>query len=259
MDTSSSKYHPEPYWSAVAERIAAREGENVIAGDDEPYYRYKRNRFLQLLNGIDFQDKDVLEIGCGPGGNLIEVHSKAPRSLTGADISSDMLRIASSRLVDSNISFHKTSGTKLPFEDGQFDICFTATVLQHNTDETMLKSLIEEICRVSRDKVVLMERIESSITGDDLCLGRPVSYYQDLVEPYGYQLQDISFINTRISYFVSGAIRKLFNPGDRQEGEPMTGFSRILQRLSLVFTKPLDRVFTSATDVARMTFVQTAN
>ena len=44
-----SEYHPEPYWSDVAKRIKARKGKNVIAGDDEPYYRYKRERFLDLL------------------------------------------------------------------------------------------------------------------------------------------------------------------------------------------------------------------
>ena len=30
------------YWDKVAENIADREHESVIAGDDEPYYRYKR-------------------------------------------------------------------------------------------------------------------------------------------------------------------------------------------------------------------------
>jgi len=28
-------YHPEPYWSDVAQRILEREDKNVIAGDDE--------------------------------------------------------------------------------------------------------------------------------------------------------------------------------------------------------------------------------
>lgn len=60
-------YHPEPYWSEVAQKIKTREGVNVIAGDDEPYYRYKRKRFLKLLNSVDFAGKSVLEIGSGPG------------------------------------------------------------------------------------------------------------------------------------------------------------------------------------------------
>ena len=93
-----SEYHPEPYWSDVAKRIKARKGKNVIAGDDEPYYRYKRERFLDLLNEVDFKGKTVLEIGSGPGGNLKALLAKAPRSLTGVDISPDMVELAKSNL-----------------------------------------------------------------------------------------------------------------------------------------------------------------
>ena len=49
MSTEREKYHPEPYWSEVADRIAERGDKNVIAGDDEPYYRYKRAEFLEML------------------------------------------------------------------------------------------------------------------------------------------------------------------------------------------------------------------
>lgn len=74
---NNSTYHPEKYWSEVAKVIKKREnGKNVIAGDDEPYYRYKRQKFLSLLHSIDFSNKTLLEIGCGPGGNLIEVSKK---------------------------------------------------------------------------------------------------------------------------------------------------------------------------------------
>ena len=96
-----SNYHPEPYWSDVARRIKARKGKNVIAGDDEPYYRYKRERFLSLLHEIDFKDKTVLEIGSGPGGNLKSLLSLSPRKLTGVDISPEMIELAKSNLPDS--------------------------------------------------------------------------------------------------------------------------------------------------------------
>ena len=56
----SKKYHPEEYWTEVADRIASRKDENVIAGDDEPYYRYKRKKFLNLLHQVPFKGKTVL-------------------------------------------------------------------------------------------------------------------------------------------------------------------------------------------------------
>ena len=248
-----SGYHPEPYWSEVAQRIKSRAGINVLAGDDEPYYRYKRKRFLSLLLGLPFNGKSVLEIGHGPGGNLAEVYRHQPAQLHGVDISADMIALAGSHL-PSSVHLHKINGTQLPFEDKTFDIVFSATVLQHNTDENMMKQLLTEMCRVSKDQVVLFERIESTIKGDDLCKGRPVSYYAELCASQGFELESTSFINIRVSYYVCGAIRKGLNPKQRKEGEPLNMLSLALQNLTLPITKVLDRIFPSQKDVGRLIF-----
>ncbi len=252
-----SEYHPERYWSEVADRIKQRQGKNVIAGDDEPYYRYKRKKFLQLLHTVDFQGKSVLEIGCGPGGNLLEVWKRQPAKLAGADISSNMVDIARENL-PSEVNIHKVDGKTLPFEDETFDLVFTATVLQHNTDEEMLKRVVAELARVSKNKVILFERIEKEIKGDELCYGRPVTYYQGLLEQHGFELAATQFINIQTSYYVSGAIRKGLNPSTRVEGEPLTPLSTMLQRLSLPVTSVLDKIFTSKKDLAKLEFVRKA-
>jgi SAM-dependent methyltransferase len=248
-----SQYHPEPYWSDVAKRIKARKGKNVIAGDDEPYYRYKRERFLDLLLEVDFKGKRVLEIGSGPGGNLKAIYAQQPASLTGADISADMIELARTNLPP-EVNLVKVDGTSLPFADQSFDYVFTATVLQHNTDEKMLLQLMAEICRVAKEKVFLFERIEDTIKGDDLCYGRPVSYYEGVCKQYGFELASSKWINIRTSYYISGAIRKGLNPASRVEGEPLNGISVFLQNLTLPVTRQLDKVFTSRKDVARLEF-----
>ena len=38
-------YDREAYWDKVAEEISSRNDLKIIAGDDEPYYRYKRKLF----------------------------------------------------------------------------------------------------------------------------------------------------------------------------------------------------------------------
>ncbi len=250
-----SNYHPEPYWSEVAKRIGSRTGQNVIAGDDEPYYEYKRERFLEMLKTIDFSGKSVLEIGSGPGGNLKEIWKLKPARLVGVDISADMIELARQH-VDSAIEIIKIDGTTLPFKDQEFDMVFTATVLQHNTDEEMLKKIVAELCRVSKRKVFLFERIENEIKGDELCYGRPVSYYENLCGQHGFKLVNEEFINIRTSYFVSGAIRKGLNPKDRVEGEPLTGFSVFMQNLTLPVTKQLDKILTSRKDLAKLEFIR---
>lgn len=248
-----SQYHPEPYWSEVAKRIKGRKGKNVIAGDDEPYYRYKRKRFLDLFHEIDFSEKTILEIGSGPGGNLKELLSKSPTSLTGADISLDMVELAKSQLPP-NVNIIKIDGTSLPFDDRAFEIVFTATVLQHNTDETMLLQIMAEMCRVAKEKIVLFERIEDSIKGDELCYGRPVSYYVGICKKHGFDLESVKFINTRCSYYICGAIRKGMNPRSREEGEPISKISAFMQQVTLPVTRILDKIFKSRKDVARLKF-----
>ena len=248
-----SNYHPEEYWSEVAGRIKSREGKNVIAGDDEPFYRYKRKQFLKLLNTVDFSRKSVLELGCGPGGNLQEVWEKSPKRLAGADISEDMIRLSREKLPN-EIELVKIDGTSLPFKNKEFDYVFTATVLQHNTDEEMLKKIMAEICRVSKEKVFLFERIEKSIKGDELCYGRPVGYYEDICKSHGFKLVNTQFINIRVSYFVCGIIRKVSSPRSRKEGEPLNGLAVFLQKIKLPFTSQLDKIFKSKKDVAKLEF-----
>lgn len=247
-------YHPEEYWSKVALRIKSRKGKNVIAGDDEPFYRYKRKKFLQLLNSVDFQNKSVLEIGCGPGGNLQEIWKQTPKRLAGADISEEMIGLSRNKLPN-EIELVKIDGISLPFKDKEFDYVFTATVLQHNTDDQMMKRILAEICRVSNEKVFLFERIEKSIKGDELCLGRPVKYYEEICQNHGFKLIQTQFINIRVSYFVCGIIRKVFSPGTREEGEPLSKFAIFLQRIKLPVTIQLDKIFKSKKDVAKLEFL----
>ncbi|MBK8111287.1 MAG: class I SAM-dependent methyltransferase [Saprospiraceae bacterium] len=178
---------------------------------------------------------------------------KKPAVLNGVDISSDMIALAKKH-VPASVEIFKSNGTQLPFGDHQFDIIFTATVLQHNTDDAMLRELIAEICRVSGDRVYIFERIESSIKGDALCLGRPVDYYTSIFKAHGFELQETQFINIRVSYYICGAIRKLLNPKDRKEGEPLNGISIFLQNAFLLVTPLLDRIFTSGKDVGKLVF-----
>ena len=169
------------------------------------------------------------------------------------DISPDMVELAKSNLPP-EVNIIKVDGTTLPFEDRSFDYVFTATVLQHNTDETMLRQLMAELCRVSKEKVFLFERIEDEITGDALCYGRPVSFYAGICKQHGFELTGSKWINIRSSYYVSGAIRKGLNPKSRVEGEPLNKLSVVLQNLTLPVTRQLDKIFTSQKDVARLEF-----
>lgn len=249
-----ASYHPEPYWNNVAARIAARSGFNIIAGDDEPYYRYKRKRFLKLLHAISFAGKTVLEIGCGPGGNLLEIYKQHPKALQGVDISEQMIALATKTIAGTTIQVQKTDGTTLPFAENDFDVSFTSTVLQHNTDEPMLHKLVAEISRVTSSDTYIFERIENKIRGTELCIGRPGAYYQTLFGQHGFALMETTFLNIPASYFVSGVIRKLFNGRSKNEGEPISNAARFLQNSLLPVTALFDPLIKQKRELALLHF-----
>ena len=47
-------------------------------------------------------------------------------------------------------------GKTLPFANEEFDVSFTATVLMHNPDSTMVQ-IVDEMCRITRSSIYLIE------------------------------------------------------------------------------------------------------
>src|SRR5262249_35039931 len=135
----------EPHWSRVATDIRKRGPHNYLAGDDDPFCRYKRQKFLALFLGtIDFDSKVVLEVGCGPGGNLLQIAQAGARRVIGIDISRQMLDLAAEALkgYETIVELHKTDGEHLPLADRAVNLALTVTVLQHNTNTSMFQTLV---------------------------------------------------------------------------------------------------------------------
>lgn len=84
---------------------------------------------LLLRNGVDCNDKDVADIGCGLGDVLLRIsRSFQPRSLTGYDFSQAGLDIA--RSVLPNASFHRYDIYELDTENA-FDVVLCIETLEH--------------------------------------------------------------------------------------------------------------------------------
>lgn len=249
-----SPYEPREYWNKVAKRIADRNTKSIIAGDDEPYYRYKRKKFLRLFHTINFRDKRVLEIGPGPGGNLLEALKHEPQELSGLDISEEMVVLAQQNLSGKKVTIEQLKDQKINFPENYFDLSFTSTVLQHTTDEHMLTNLVREICRVSRHDIYIFERIEKRRKGNELNMGRTVSEYEQLFGRFGFELRRVEFLDIHISYLTAGFIRKIFNRAHRREGERVSALSRLLQNITLPITSVLDKIFSFQRDLAMLKF-----
>jgi ubiquinone/menaquinone biosynthesis C-methylase UbiE len=86
--------------------------------------------------------KDVLEIGCGTGLLLKEVHGLA-KTARGIDISPGMLQLARKRGLD----VVEGDATDLPYPDESFDVVYSFKVLAHVRD---IERALEEAKRVTR-------------------------------------------------------------------------------------------------------------
>lgn len=254
MPITRNTYQPEAYWNQVAGQLSRREDGQFIAGDDEPYYRYKRRKFLRLFQAIPFRNKEVLEVGCGPGGNLAVVAQQSPARLAGVDLSEKMISLARNNLAGKNIELFHISDQRFPFANRSFDIVFTSTVLQHTTSDRDLNATVSEICRVSRGDVYIFERIEKKIKGNESCLGRTVHFYEQLFAEHGFLLQEKKFLYIQASYMMAGVTRKLLNRKTRMEGESLSKFSLLLQRILIPVTRVFDGIFKTERDLAMLHF-----
>jgi ubiquinone/menaquinone biosynthesis C-methylase UbiE len=248
-------YNPEAYWSRVAQEIEKR-GENVIAGDDNPYYRYKRHKFLKsFLDTIDFQSKNVLEVGCGPGGNLRHIAAHhAPKHIFGADVSQKMLDVAAKNLSAYNVNLVKTDGVKLPYQDRQMDVSLTVTMLQHNSDENTFKSLVHELARVTKGTLVIMEDIGSGHSETGEWILRPVNSYRSEFAQYGFELAELKFLNTKISRKWYQSIQDHLISPRHQEGDPIRPAMRFLIGFPIPITRILDEIYREQGNLAKMVF-----
>ncbi len=251
-----AEYRADEHWSEVAGKAARRDrGGREVAGDDAPYYRYKRKLFLEkFLSQIPVEGMSVCEIGCGPGGNLVELLPRGPRRLVGCDVAPGMVDTARERLGD-RAEVVQIDGEKLPFEDREFDITFTVTVLMHNPDSRM-RRIAEEMCRITRSQVYLMEdtfppsalRSTEPTEGGETGSGdygsffpRSVGQYADACSKDGFVPKQTEFLQTYASHALFSFLKSKLGKGRTAEGE---GFSRMhwgIESTLQPVTRQLDR------------------
>jgi SAM-dependent methyltransferase len=251
MGNSNTSYNPERYWGDVARHISSRGEANVLAGDDAPFFRYRRGKFVaEFLSHMDVTGRDVLELGCGPGGNIAELAKLSPRRLVGADISEQMVELARR---NTGCEIVKTN-TGLPFGDSTFDLAFTVTVLQHNMDDTV-GHLLREMARISRNSVVLCEDTFPVRRERYSYIRRPTAFYVRALAPHGFHLVERRFLRDRLSGFCSSIVRKTLNPGTN-EGAAKRPFSTRMERAAVRIFGPLDRFAALPTGLTMLRFMR---
>lgn len=106
---------------------------SIHASGETPAYfaEYKVRDATVLLDRTGVQAADVLDFGAGIGSSVEYFARYLPRArLTCLDVSEKSLELGRQRH-SSLASFVLFDGTKIPFPDASFDLCFAACVFHH--------------------------------------------------------------------------------------------------------------------------------
>ena len=108
-----------------------------------------------LLRNFNFDDKKVLDAGCGVG-RLTSTFSlfHKPEEVVGVDWSLNMLGIAEENI--STAIFQQAPLWNIPFDDGYFDLTVAFTSLCHVLDDKFQDSL-NELARVTKKELIIVD------------------------------------------------------------------------------------------------------
>ena len=128
-------------------QIAAYFGRLADTYGDGEYYGRRRQAVLDAIAPEIAQARDVLDVGCGNGAFLTKFAEVASiRSLTGVDLTLDMLQTARNR-VGAKCRFARANVANIPFKAESFDFILASHVLQFFTDA---EGVVSEIARCLR-------------------------------------------------------------------------------------------------------------
>jgi SAM-dependent methyltransferase len=112
-------------------------------------YRLRKNDYLRrVVNFSAWAGRDVLEIGCGPGLDLVRF-ARCGAHVTGIDIASAALELARGccRVAGVQATLLEADGARLPFEEASFDLVYCHGVLSFAHDPARVVAEAHRVLR----------------------------------------------------------------------------------------------------------------
>lgn len=116
--------------------------------EEQANWRYDKEPWIKdIMDKLCLADKTVMEIGCGPGLDTIQLSFKA-KKVIGLDLSRNSLAVALdnvSRFKIDNVLLVSGDAENLPIKDNSADAVFSYGVLHHTPE---INKAVDEIYRV---------------------------------------------------------------------------------------------------------------
>ena len=123
-------------------------GSRGFFDDLDQYHFEKLHHLLRLVDFDGWRDKDVLEVGCGAGVDLVRFARGGAR-VVGVDLAPSAIALARANFAQQHLTadLRVANGEALPFADNSFDLVFAHGVVQYTPDPA---TLVAECHRVLR-------------------------------------------------------------------------------------------------------------
>jgi len=116
--------------------------------DLDQYHFEKLHHLLDLIRFDDWKGKDVLDVGCGAGVEVVRF-ARAGARTTGVDIAQSAITLARQNLEQQGLEarLEVADGEHLPFPDASFDFVFAHGVVQYTSDGRRMAAEIHRVLR----------------------------------------------------------------------------------------------------------------
>src|SRR3954471_16816344 len=114
-------------------------GTRAFFEDLEQYHFEKLHHLPRLIDFAAYRGKQVLDVGCGAGTDLIRF-ARGGAIVTGVDLAASAIALARQNFAQQGLAadLREADGEHLPFADATFDLVFAHGVVQYTASDTSL-------------------------------------------------------------------------------------------------------------------------
>jgi SAM-dependent methyltransferase len=139
------------YWNAHIHDLEVSRhapGSPEFFADLDAYHFEKLHHLLRLIDFDAWRDRDVLDLGCGAGVEVVRFARGGAR-VTGVDIAERAIALTCQNLAQQKLQarLETADGEALPFPDASFDFVFAHGVMQYTSNDDRLVSEVHRVLR----------------------------------------------------------------------------------------------------------------
>src|SRR5215210_530511 len=110
-------------------------GSKESFADLDQYHFEKLHHLPRLIDFNAYRGKQVLDVGCGAGTDLVRF-ARGGALVSGVDLSSSAIALARQNFAQQGLSadLREADGEQLPFADASFDLVYAHGVVQYTAD-----------------------------------------------------------------------------------------------------------------------------